>query len=219
VDGAAYLVGDAADLQRWDNALLSGRLLQGRLREVFFDGSPTGVGLENSSHYGTAYYCYGGLAKFNIQGHVVVGANGGTLGFSTYTGMIPDNKVSVTMLNNLGDADNAKIIVPIGKCQASCRSQFVTTVVSQMVPRGWLPLLRWPGPPTGVECAMALTAGKVRCSPSLPCSRGTARCAWLRVAPLLSSPSLRAMAWALPGRDGKAGSPVEPESSVRVIAA
>jgi hypothetical protein len=32
-------------------------------------------------------------------------------------------------------------------------------------------------------------------------------------------PFVRAMAWALPGRDGKAGSPVEPESSVRVIAA
>ena len=30
--------------------------------------------------------------------------------------------------------------------------------------------------------------GKVRCSPSSPCSRARARCAWVRVAPLLSSP-------------------------------
>jgi hypothetical protein len=34
-----------------------------------------------------------------------------------------------------------------------------------------------------------LTSGKVRCSPSSPCSRATARCAWLRVAPLLPIPS------------------------------
>ena len=34
----------------------------------------------------------------------------------------------------------------------------------------------------------------------------------LRVAPLLPSPPLRAVAGALPGRDGKAGAPIEPES-------
>jgi hypothetical protein len=34
-----------------------------------------------------------------------------------------------------------------------------------------------------------LTSGKVWCSPSSPCSRERARCAWLRVAPLLPIPS------------------------------
>ncbi len=53
--------------------------------------------------------------------------------------------------------------------------------------------------------ATVLTPGKVRCSPSSPCSREE-RCAWLRAAPLLPSPPLRAAAFALPGRDGKAGS-------------
>ena len=62
------------------------------------------------------------------------------------------------------------------------------------------------GLPTGDECATALTAEKVRCSPSSPCSR---RCAWRRVALLLPSPSLRSVAWALPGRHGKAGSPID----------
>jgi hypothetical protein len=57
-----------------------------------------------------------------------------------------------------------------------------------------------------------LTSGKVWCSPSSPCSRERARCAWLRVAPLLPSPPLRAAALAAPGRDGKAGSPIEQES-------
>src|ERR1035437_9325683 len=55
------------------------------------------------------------------------------------------------------------------------------------------------------EFATGLTSGKVRCSPSSPCSRGRSRCAWLRVAPLLPSPALRAVARAAPGRDGKAG--------------
>ena len=43
-------------------------------------------------------------------------------------------------------------------------------------------------------------------------TRDRARCAWLRVALLLPSPALRSVAWALPGRDGKAGWPIEPES-------
>jgi hypothetical protein len=37
-------------------------------------------------------------------------------------------------------------------------------------------------------------------------------CAWLRVAPLLPSPALRAAATAAPGRGGKAVSPIEQES-------
>ena len=40
------------------------------------------------------------------------------------------------------------------------------------------------------------------------------RCAWLRVALLLPSPALRSAASALPGRDGKAGSPIELESRI-----
>ena len=50
-------------------------------------------------------------------------------------------------------------------------------------------------------------------------ARDRARCAWLRVALLLPSPALRAAAWALPGRGGKAGSPIEPESWICEVAA
>ena len=57
-----------------------------------------------------------------------------------------------------------------------------------------------------------LAAGKVRCSSSSPCSRRSGRCAWLRVAPLLPSPPLRAAAVLLSGRDGKAGASTEVES-------
>ena len=51
------------------------------------------------------------------------------------------------------------------------------------------------------------------------CSRAKALCAWLRVALLLPSPALRAAAWALPGRNEKAGSSIEPESWICEIAA
>ena len=50
-------------------------------------------------------------------------------------------------------------------------------------------------------------------------ARDGARCAWLRVALLLPSPALRSAAWALPGRDGKAGSPIEPESRICEVVA
>ena len=73
---------------------------------------------------------------------------------------------------------------------------------------------RGSGPPGLNERAMVLAPGKVRCSPSSPCSRagrdkgsrpsaGAARCAWLRVAPLLSCPPLRSTASRRSGRDGK----------------
>ena len=50
-------------------------------------------------------------------------------------------------------------------------------------------------------------------------ARDSARCAWLRVALLLPSPALRAAASAPPGRDGKAGSPIELESWICEVAA
>ena len=57
---------------------------------------------------------------------------------------------------------------------------------------------------------MALTPGKVRCSPSSPCSlKGAARgCGWLR-----SSLPLRSAPWPLMSRPGREnGSPAEPEN-------
>ena len=53
----------------------------------------------------------------------------------------------------------------------------------------------------------------------ISCSRERARCAWLRVAPLLPSRPLRAAALAAPGRDGNAGSPIEQESGSCATAA
>ena len=57
--------------------------------------------------------------------------------------------------------------------------------------------------PTDPEWATVLAQGKVRCSPSSPCARRRRRCAWLRVAPLLPSPPLRAAPTSRSGRDEK----------------
>jgi hypothetical protein len=56
------------------------------------------------------------------------------------------------------------------------------------------------------KCATVLTPGKVRCSPSSPCSRARARCGWLRVAPLLPIPSAarRGLGSARSGRERQA---------------
>jgi|ERR1700722_2667115 hypothetical protein len=42
---------------------------------------------------------------------------------------------------------------------------------------------------------------------------------WSALRGPIPSPALRAVAWALPGRDGKAGSPIEPESRMCDVAA
>ncbi len=118
VDGAGFLVGDAADLQAWDDALLAGKLLHGKWRALYFskgvlkDGSPAYVGVENPGKV-RASYCYGGFGTWVADGHVVYGANGGTFGFSTYTATVPDLHLAVTTLTNLGQANNAALTVPV----------------------------------------------------------------------------------------------------------
>ena len=67
-DGAGFLVGDAADLQNWDDALLAGKVLRGDWRTLYFapgtlsNGSPAYAGPENPIKVRPAY-CYGGFAR------------------------------------------------------------------------------------------------------------------------------------------------------------
>ncbi|HVA33028.1 MAG TPA: serine hydrolase domain-containing protein [Candidatus Baltobacteraceae bacterium] len=118
VDGAGYLVGDAADLQRWDDALLAGKLLHGKWRDTFYrpgtlaDGTPAYAGGDNKMK-SRPTYCYGGLAKTQVQGVTVYGANGGTIGFLAFTATIPSKHMSVTILTNEGQIDNSKLTTPI----------------------------------------------------------------------------------------------------------
>lgn len=118
VDGAGFLVGRATDLQIWDNALLSGAVLQGKWRDLFYtvgqlaDGTPAYAGADNRTQ-NRAAYTYGGIAKFMVNGQVVYGANGGTLGFLTMTVTVPSRHLAITILTNEGQIDNSKLTTPI----------------------------------------------------------------------------------------------------------
>ena len=116
--GAGYLVGDAGDLQAWDEALLSGKLLHGKWRDLYFsrgqlaNGQPAYAGAENPGKVRPAY-CYGGLATAADAGHTMFAANGGTAGFLTFTAIVPDMHLAVTTLTNLGQVNNADLTTPI----------------------------------------------------------------------------------------------------------
>lgn len=119
VDGAGFLVGDAADLQTWDNALLDGRVLSGKAAKLFHtegrlaNGKPAYTGPENPAHK-PGVYLLGGLGRFEVDGVNVYGANGGTTGFLSFTATIPSKRLSITILSNHGnDIDNSRLTVPI----------------------------------------------------------------------------------------------------------
>jgi CubicO group peptidase (beta-lactamase class C family) len=119
VDGAGFLVGDAADLQKWDDALLSGSILAGATGQQFrapghlANGKPTYTGPENPAHK-PGIYLQGGLGLFEVDGVPVYGANGGTSGFLAFTATIPSKHLSVTILTNHGaDLDNSKTTMPV----------------------------------------------------------------------------------------------------------
>jgi D-alanyl-D-alanine carboxypeptidase len=118
-DGAGFLVGDAADLQKWDDALLDNRLLTGSAEKLFYtagklnNGNPAFTGPENPAHR-PAEYCYGGVAHFSTNGFDAYGANGGTPGFLAFTITIPAKRMAVTILTNHGaDLDNSKLTSPV----------------------------------------------------------------------------------------------------------
>jgi CubicO group peptidase (beta-lactamase class C family) len=118
VDGAGFLVGEATDLNTWGNALLAGKILHGKWRDTFYeggtlsDGTPAYAGGDNKMK-NRALYCYGGLARFTLDGVTAYGANGGTFGFLAFTATIPSKHMSVTVLTNEGQIDNSKLTTPI----------------------------------------------------------------------------------------------------------
>jgi D-alanyl-D-alanine carboxypeptidase len=118
VDGAGFLVGEAVDLNIWGNALLAGKILHGKWRDAFYeggtlsDGTPAYTGGDNKMK-NRAIYCYGGIARFTVDGVTAYGANGGTFGFLAFTATIPSKHISVTVLTNEGQIDNSKLSTPI----------------------------------------------------------------------------------------------------------
>ncbi|HEX5275642.1 MAG TPA: serine hydrolase domain-containing protein [Candidatus Rubrimentiphilum sp.] len=119
VDGAGYLVGDAADLQKWDNALLAGRVFKGAATKLFHEqgmltnGKPTYTGPENPANK-PGVYLLGGLGYFFVDNVGIYGANGGTSGFLSFTATMPSKHISITTLTNHGaDLNNSLLTFPI----------------------------------------------------------------------------------------------------------
>lgn len=119
IDGAGYLVGDTADLQKWQDALANGTALKGSAKTLFYtagrlsNGKPTYTGPENPAHK-PGVYLYGGLGRFYIDNVEVIGANGGTSGFLSFTCTIPSKHMAVTILTNHGaDLDNSLLTMPV----------------------------------------------------------------------------------------------------------
>lgn len=119
VDGAGYLVGDTADLQKWQNGLSAGTVLKGSAKTLFYtaghlnNGKPTYTGPENPAHK-PGVFLYGGLGRFEVDNVEVIGANGGTSGFLSFTCSIPSKHMAVTILTNHGsDLDNSLLTMPI----------------------------------------------------------------------------------------------------------
>lgn len=119
VDGAGYLVGDTADLQKWQDALAAGTVLKGSAKTLFYtagrlnNGKPTYTGPENPARK-PGVYLYGGLGRFYVDDVEVIGANGGTSGFLSFTCAIPSKHMAVTILTNHGsDLDNSLLTMPV----------------------------------------------------------------------------------------------------------
>ena len=120
IGGAGFLIGEAADLMRWDEALLAGKLLQPKWQKLYYspgrlnNGRFAVAGVENPTSGASVYYLLGGTGVQHRGGKIVYGANGGTFGFTTFTGTFPATGITLTTLTNMGgDVDNGKLTVPI----------------------------------------------------------------------------------------------------------
>jgi CubicO group peptidase (beta-lactamase class C family) len=100
-DGALYF--NVLDLAKWDAALYGEKLL----KKSSFDQMWTVVKLKNgqpnSHHYGFAWFID------SVNGHRVIQHSGSWQGFKTYIARYVDDRVTVVVLANLGDADQAVI--------------------------------------------------------------------------------------------------------------
>lgn len=105
----------------------------------------------------------------------------------------------------------AMLIHRTGECQRGCRLPFVTIFpilrLIMSVPRRSLRRMfgaRHPRDARARQSALCVAPGG---------------CDWSALRGPMPSPPLRFVPWALPGRDGKAGSPIEPESWMCEVAA
>lgn len=100
-DGALYF--NVLDLAKWDAALYGEKLLKKSSRDQMWTVAKLNNGQPNAHHYGFAWFID------SINGHRVIQHSGSWQGFKTYIARYVDDRVTVVVLTNLGEADQAKI--------------------------------------------------------------------------------------------------------------
>jgi CubicO group peptidase (beta-lactamase class C family) len=100
-DGSLYF--SILDLAKWDAALYTEKLLKRSSFEEMWTPTKLSNGQPNSDDYGF------GWGIENIDGHRVLDHNGGWQGFETHISRYVDDKLTVVVLTNLGDADPGRI--------------------------------------------------------------------------------------------------------------
>jgi CubicO group peptidase (beta-lactamase class C family) len=106
-DGALYF--SILDLAKWDAALYTEKLLKRSSFEQMWTVTKLKNGKPNSGDYGFGW----GIS--NKNGHHVVEHNGGWQGFETHISRYVDDKLTVVVLTNLGDADPGRITDQVAK--------------------------------------------------------------------------------------------------------
>jgi CubicO group peptidase (beta-lactamase class C family) len=100
-DGSLYF--SILDLAKWDAALYTERLLTRASLEQMWTPAKLSNGKPNSDNYGF------GWDIENIRGHRVLDHGGAWQGFKTHISRYVDDRLTVAVLTNLGDADPGRI--------------------------------------------------------------------------------------------------------------
>jgi CubicO group peptidase (beta-lactamase class C family) len=106
-DGALYF--SILDLAKWDTALYTEKLMKHSSLEQMWTVTRLKNGKPNSGDYGF------GWEISNKNGHHVVQHNGSWQGFETHICRYVDDKLTVVVLTNLGDADPERITDQVAK--------------------------------------------------------------------------------------------------------
>lgn len=101
---AGSIVSTVSDLAKWDEALISGDLLNESSKQIWWtpahlnDGRPVPVSRDRTRTYGFGWFLN------TVNGHRNIGHGGDTSGFSAANELYPDDHLAVIVLTNTDDA-------------------------------------------------------------------------------------------------------------------
>ena len=117
-DGSLYF--SILDLAKWDAALYTETLLKRSSLEQMWTPANLSNGQPNSGHYG-----FGWVIE-NRRGHRVLDHGGAWQGFRTHISRYVDDKLTVVILTNLGDADPGRITEHVAGIYLSAGDSAIT---------------------------------------------------------------------------------------------